>query len=348
MREMPSIKRVLFTTLLMLGLMGHAAMAQHFPPVIADDMQRLLPKNLKFEVQRQSGDFEEWGTEWRNTGAQQITFRWSHHSDSTGLVAAYEVREAWSFGSKVPVSTGLLSQVPTKGKLGHFTIDFSGIIGATSPPELSTLEYTVNLGLYHGISVHKPLIKERALPIKVFILSSTGNTPITLPSQPILRVVFDKLTVIDDSDELSDGDLYFAFWAKHSNVQHGYAYYSADMGSGETTNPGITFTIAGWYPNIPEYVEVFVFGFDDDEDSGFNLANYAPPVFYFDPALATCGLLPVPTAPDSGDCPRDRARGGMIVMTEGLQPWPRSFTLYANGPKLRFLVSGRVEYASPD
>lgn len=96
----------------------------------------------------------------------------------------------------------------------------------------------------------------------------------TSATQVNVRVVFEKVRIIDDSDELSDGDI--MFWG---HVNHGLADQQEwtrmreSMGSGETYDLGKEITIK----NAQNLFKISVSANDDDCSIGCDFANASTP-----------------------------------------------------------------------
>jgi hypothetical protein len=166
-----------------------------------------------------------------------------------------------------------------------------------------------------------------------------GEDEISLPK---LRVTFSKIEVLDDSDDLSPGDLGFAFWVEWKGGKTDYKYHSAAVDSGEDTAPNITFTIDR--DSIPgTSAQLHVYGFDDDETEFLPLGPF---IILME---ETCGHLAAPNSPPSDACPGDAAAGYTTIDTGalgGAEKPKTDFTIYANGSKLRFKVFGEYEVKS--
>ena len=144
---------------------------------------------------------------------------------------------------------------------------------------------------------------------------------------PKLTVVFDKIVVKDDSDDLSAGDLAFGFWV----YNQGPDVHMAQVDSGDSTYPPVSFTIE----NSPAWVGVRVYGFDNDEPEWI-----LTPGGIIMSVLPTCGGIASP----SDECPGDAAEGMCLIntgMSTGIAKPETPFIIYANGPKLSFQVEGR-------
>jgi hypothetical protein len=95
-----------------------------------------------------------------------------------------------------------------------------------------------------------------------------------------VNVTFEKIKVVDDSDDLSDGDLLFGFFVNGKNAPNGSPLtVGAHLGTSESK----TINISASLLNVPASLQLKAIGYDDDEDE---IIPYG--IFIIIP-LSTCG-----------------------------------------------------------
>src|SRR5688572_12664546 len=98
-------------------------------------------------------------------------------------------------------------------------------------------------------------------------------------AQQSVRVIFERIQMIDDSDHLSDGDMCFNLWANHGSPNGRGTSFGRKMGSGNSYTVNHTVQIS----NAPNELILHVDGKDDDSSGLFGLVdmecvgNPAPP-----------------------------------------------------------------------
>lgn len=96
------------------------------------------------------------------------------------------------------------------------------------------------------------------------VRDESGNAQVRTGTFTTLKrqvtVSFDAITVTDDSDDLSEGDL--AFWFSVNGGWTSGAAYTVGVDSGDTVNPGYTNTVVGG----PDSMKLGIYGWDDDCD----------------------------------------------------------------------------------
>lgn len=284
----------------------------------------------KLEVQLLSGDFLKYGKHWTDTKTKgPLTFRWSHKIDGFNTVS-YEVHK--SYGPKsAPLLSGNLAHIPEKDKSSIFHVNFWPLIADNHgyPQNYSVKLVFSKINL--ATMTSKKIISSNEVII-TFIKGTDGQT-FTLPK---LHVNINKIEILDDSDDLSDGEFGFAFWLTYGNGgATGYQYLNGSKGTGESFTTNINLTLE----TPPKWVTIHGYGFDNDETEWV-------PIGPFIMLLADkCGKLGTP----GGDCPGDSASGHILIdsgMGVGNQKAKQSFSFFASGGSLRFKVHGSYELTS--
>jgi hypothetical protein len=147
-----------------------------------------------------------------------------------------------------------------------------------------------------------------------------------------VAVTFEKIHMVDDSDDLSDCDCAFGFSVPGAPLE----VYTGSVASGTDVHPNRTVTVN----NAPAALKLKVLGWDDDEDE---LIPFGP---FLISVLNTCGPLQKP----GGECDGDGAQGSTMVDADssGLDEntGGGTFKIDAFGPSLKFTVTGsyKVSY----
>lgn len=300
----------------------------------SDKVEKFDPKSgkpgikpLVLWAQQGSGDFLSWTRDWKdNTLPNSLKLQWKHNFDNVGYVGW----EIFKDGSRIkgPVSVG---PIPDKVTSAFFSIPFQHEVGTdTGSYEVRIAAYTANPSP-DGIGI-KPFFLGRSDPPVAVRSITGGDTQISLPK---LRVTFSRIHVVDDSDKTSPGDLGFGFWVSWSGGKSEVKTHTAHVSSGDDTNFNIDFVIdRASIPGTTAFLHVY--GFDDDE------TEWAPLGPFILLLLEECGQIADPNAASS-DCPGDTAEGSTPVDTyllSGSQGQKKNFTIYANGPELRFEAYG--------
>jgi len=96
------------------------------------------------------------------------------------------------------------------------------------------------------------------------VRDESGNAQVRTGTFTTLKrqvtVTFDSVTVTDDSDDLSEGDL--AFWFGVNGSWTNGPEFSGGVDSGDTVNPGYSNTVVG----APDAMKLGIYGWDDDCD----------------------------------------------------------------------------------
>lgn len=299
-------------------------------PIQKKDATKATIKELTLWAQQGGGDFINWVTSWNdNELPVSLKFRWKHNLDKAGFVGW----EVYALGNRIegPVSVGT---VPQKLTNAFFSIPFRNVVENLdlSTFEVRILAYTAKPPVpgASGIQIKSKLLA-RSEPVMVTRQGPGDDTQFNVPK---LKVTFKEIVVIDDSDDLSAGEIGFAFWAEYSNTKTEYLYHEIpgedNVDSGESVYPNATLTIE----NPPNLVRIYVYGVDDDSD-----------------IFTTCGNLPGPNQCPDGMRSADPATGYFDIntgITSGdlldVQHAWKYFSIHANGAEdLEFKVFGYYE-----
>jgi len=121
----------------------------------------------------------------------------------------------------------------------------------------------------------------------------------------VVKVNFTKIEIVDDSDDLSEGDLGFGFCVHKSSPLS----YSGGFDTGATFDPNAHFTIK----DAPETMKLRVAGFDDDN------VEVIPIGPFLMSTLNTCGMAAGCEAPSGdSDCDFEHAIGAKTIDVSGL------------------------------
>jgi hypothetical protein len=92
-----------------------------------------------------------------------------------------------------------------------------------------------------------------------------------------IKVTFDDIKIVDDSDDLSAGDLVFELWVNGQGGSNGRGkFWPSDPGddwatTGETVHPNTSITVN----DAPETLKIELKAWDDDDDPNFGSPGYA-------------------------------------------------------------------------
>jgi len=299
--------------------------------------QRLLPalKDLPqtfLQVQRLGGDLETWDSYGAtDTSQQKMKFRWK-----TGIESLHAARWQVSLSPDFShvIDHGGVGTIPARGNYGRFSIDFGRFSAIYAKPAVFYVR--VKPLRYAGMGGAEMDEDERqkfqaSLPVRITV-TEAGSSPQTgfhLP-HTYLKVVFQNILLVDDSDDLSGGDMHFRFTVNGVEKVAGTA--DDQYNSGEVIPlAGISFLIK----DPPDLVPVTITGCDND-DIQFG-DHFVSQENYF---ASACGADP------------DTASIDAEIFTEikkGRRRIPyRDFALYAKGESLKFEVRGYYEmYCDP-
>lgn len=300
-----------------------------------------MPQTI-LQVEWAGGDLQRWenwaGTD---TSMQKVDFRWK--TELEGLqTARWEVSLTPDF--PYVIASGLVTPIPPKGIYGYFSIDFSGISGIYAKPatffirvqplKLAALKaFAVAAGEpTASTQTSQPAASssaddpglEPSTSVRVTI-AEAGSGPVTefhLP-ETHLKVVLTKVIVVDDSDDLSGGDLSFRLTV---NGQENWKDFSdGALDTGDQASLGNLTVIV---TDPPNFTGVSIFGCDNDDEPGEFTAN------------AHCGNDP-DTASVSFQINTGKNMGRWKIPTT-------NFNQYAQGGSLKFSVEGYYEmYCDP-
>lgn len=288
----------------------------------------------RLELRQFSGDFERWGHEYAAPTPETVTFRWSTSLQDVGD-ALWQVATHPNPTADYVVASGFVGRVPEPGQLGVFDIDFrrtseGGDLPVSHEPPIA---YWVRV-VPRRWHTPAPIRFERLTPSPPVQVRITGSGDPQQFDLPRLTASFEKITVVADGDDLSSGDLGFAFWAEYGGQRSQFAYHYASADSGDELQSDATVTVE--VP--PQHVALHAYAFDNDDES---ITVVFPIIIH---TTYLCGLVPDPDAEPA--CPADQADGSTMIVTgtDQANVAPRTpFTIIANGDKLRFRVDGHWE-----
>ncbi len=288
-----------------------------------------LPETI-LQVKELGGGLEKWSNYGAtDTSLQRMDFRWKSTEEPLKL-ASWQASIAQDF--PYVIASGPVGPMPPPGVFGRFSIDLSPLAAKYTKPvtfyfrvkpvKLKAIEMATSGGSAPGATIEAV---DPSPPVRV-VLTEAGSGPITefnLPKRH-LQVVFEKVYIRDDSDDLSGGDLSFKFTVNGETKWKHFADGQCD--TGETHNLGnLSITVA----DPPNIAPMTIYGCDNDDDSGAFTASGNP-----------CG--------DS----HDSAAGNFDIRTYlNMERWNipvTPFKVDANGSKLKFQVTGHYSlYCSP-
>ena len=173
-----------------------------------------LPKTV-LQVERLGGDLETWDSYGAtDTSVQKMHFRWKSRLESLHA-ARWQVSISPDF--PYVIADGPVTPIPPKGQYGYFSIDLSAFSGTYSKPavfyvRVKPLKYHLIGKADQGAAGTDDQDYRPSIPVRI-TLTQAGAGPQTQFNLPKthLRVVIQKILVVDDSDDLSGGDLRFKF-----------------------------------------------------------------------------------------------------------------------------------------
>lgn len=299
--------------------------------LLADIDPRNLPSewvklpNTLLSVKRSGTLTEQWGNYWSDDISSTATYpvmidlRWiTREQNLTGAV--WQISRTPDFSNIRGFSS---IPVPEPGEYSRFSIDLRPYISAGGG------QYYIRVQPKKGgaHSTSGPVLYALVEPsASVTVVDQWPGPQTQFDQLPKLTVMFDRIFVEDDSDDLSPGDLGFGFWVHGQGPET----HVAQVSSGSDTHPNISFTIN----NPPNVVFMRVFGFDNDE---IEMMLIGPFIMF---VLPTCGSIAGP----SDDCPGDAADSTYAIetgMRTGTAKPETPFVMHANGPSLKFKVEGR-------
>lgn len=296
-----------------------------------------MPETI-LQVKRLGGDLETWSTSGSmDTSLQRMDFRWKTREEALNI-ARWEAALSPDFPHAI--AQGQITPMPPKDTYGYFSIDFNSFSGAYAKPITFYIhvkpvkQSTSSMSAFGRESTPSIEITEyEPSPAVKITLTEAGSTPqteINLPKTH-LKVVFEKILLVNDSDDMSGGDLGFKF------VVHGMGKetaYSADKWDSGETIPlnDMVFIIT----DPPDFARISVFGCDNDEAEALPGSPFCSSCAYRE----LCG-----DDPDTASVEQDISTGISLGRTK--IP-PVRLDLSAQGPKLKFQVYGFWElYCDP-
>jgi hypothetical protein len=240
-----------------------------------------------------------WGDRWQDATIEPLDFKWITTTEQTGGI--WEVAVNPQFNQII--KSGSAGAAPAEGKFQIFNIDFRYF----DLPNINPATFYVRVKPFLVQNAGGQVEGKPSLPVQVTFASvEQGDTQFVLPT---LYVAIQQIEVVDDSDDLSAGDLWFKFTLEGAIATQ---QYEADIASGDSVNPNITFRVE----NPDQYVTLHVHGCDNDTDDG------------------DFGTL----------CDSDWAMGDTILTTGtgwgGLVKEQTPFAIYAGSGNLDFWVRG--------
>ena len=335
-----NIHRTIIRTLafLLITSVAFSVHAQsHSTAVIHEDTT--FYKIPKLEVLVPTGPDSETQATYRLMDAPEVlVFRWSHELVNV-RVARYDVFRSLSGGPFISISSSILPEIPQPNAWGTFNLDLLSLdnisLGIPRSWMVRVSAYTLDDNLW----IQAPRLIAKSQRVRIDITGA--KSPSTAFSLPTLRVNVEKVIVHDDSDDLSDGELGFAFWVEFSGQKTPLQIHHDTVSSGGQTTVNKTVTVE----NPPSSVLLSVYGFDDDENEMLPLLM--PP--FFISVLGTCGQLPQPEPSAAGNCPKDESWGQKTLTlgySSSIQNKP--FSIIAAGSSgLHFEVRGNFEVIVP-
>lgn len=289
-----------------------------------------LYKTPKLEVKLLSGDFLKYGTHWKDVKPKQpLSFRWSHEVSGCNAVS-YEVRNKTSGPDSPFILYGQVSHIPEKKKSSIFKVDFWSLVANNNNyPQTYSVKLTFS---FVNFATKKVTRIASSNDVTVTIVKGPANQTLSLP---VLRVSINKIEILDDSDDLSDGEFGFAFWLTYKNGgKTTFQIFSGSAGTDEDLSSNITLSLE----DPPKYVTIRGYGYDDDE------LEWVPYGAFILLLAQDCGGFPVPG--ESSECPGDSATGHIQIdsgSSSGVEKTKQSFSFFAQGGSLKFKVNGSYE-----
>ncbi len=207
----------------------------------------------------------------------------------------------WASGGLTPtVEIGTAAPVQASGRWvfpnGQLTIQGTALAPQRSGPLSKKVGVIANT--FYKFDLTQPNLGALELGTSYYYIISVQPNPGGAPAQMTgsfttlwqnLKVVFERIHIIDDSDELSDGDINHWYWVNygHSSAK-GYVRGPEDMESGKTYDVNIVLNI----PYAPNTLSLSVSAWDDDNiESAHRFSDIPPPgrpqsTQYFDENVA--------------------------------------------------------------
>jgi len=206
-----------------------------------------LPFDTTLQVKAAIGDvFNKWVTTHTLEQPKTLLFRYSTQVKNILSVK----KEVLGVNGGMPIQLNISNiSAPPPGAYAMFTYPF------TKAYEKFIVKITVKdtSGQEH-----------QGVPVEITMAKNGGPTPTIQLSQVVLTI--DKIVMIDDSDDLSSGEITFCFWADYSGGTNGktpiVSYYNGNFNSGTEAQPGTKVVING----TPHRVTLYVKGSDNDAD----------------------------------------------------------------------------------
>lgn len=294
-------------------------------PITAQIKPIALPETI-LQVKELGGDLEKWSNYGAtDTSLPRMDFRWKSNEEPLKL-ASWQASISQDF--PYVIASGPVGPMPPPGVFSRFSIDLSPLAAKYTKPvtfyfrvkpvKLKAIEMATSGGSAPGATIEAV---EPSPPVRV-VLTEAGSGPITefnLPKRH-LQVVFEKVYIRDDSDDLSGADLRLKFTVNGETKWKTFPDDQCD--TDETHNIGnLNITVT----NPPNIVPMTVYGCDRDSDEF--------------------------TSSHCGDS-YDSAAGNFDIRTYlNMERWnipATPFKVDANGSKLKFQVRGHYSlYCSP-
>jgi len=195
-----------------------------------------------------SGDFEKWGTEWKDTAPQNLQFRWKTSEVGSPVQSIWEISKSPAFDNPIK---GIAGITPAQGRYQHFSIDFKKIqsyaksdtfyVRVAPPSDEFTPSLPVKVSIIEPGPVTffstKGLHPELWNPVPIRV--NVGNLHIVRADEDddeepyiIMMIIYADGTSID---LLNMGNSSIRMHSTHKT--HGNVWSDGDLGTGD--NPGI-------------------------------------------------------------------------------------------------------------
>ncbi len=222
-------------------------------------------RKTTLQVRRLGGDLATWDSySFTDTSVQKVHFRWK-----TELESLHAARWQVSISPDFPyiIADGTITPIPPKGQYGHFSIDLSAFSGTYSKPavfyvRVKPLKYHLIGKTGQSAAGTDNQDYRPSIPVRI-TLTEAGTGPQTQFNLPKthLKVVFQKILVVEDGDDLSNGDLGFVF--NVNGVEKAIYYEDDKYGDGDVIQlKDMVFV----FTNPPNLVGLSVRGCDEDAD----------------------------------------------------------------------------------
>jgi hypothetical protein len=149
-----------------------------------------------------------------------------------------------------------------------------------------------------------------------------------------VTVTFNEVHVVDDSDDLSAGDLGIGFYVNSAQTTANPTFiFVGDVDTGGKVPLSPPYSAVLMNPSNP--MPITVLGIDNDESD----VVVVPPIIYT--KLNSCGPLA------QGDCDGDAAaKTDTFELLQGFdEPFTKSISISPYGPKLKLIVKGTISVA---